>query len=75
MRGSLQIKGTDVELTDSIKEAVREKAEKLDRVYDNVINCNVAIESPRRRYAKGTFYGAHRHDDSRQRNRCQERTS
>jgi ribosomal subunit interface protein len=59
MRGTLQIKGTDVELTDSIKEAVREKAEKLDRVYDNVINCNVAIESPRRRYAKGTFYNVH----------------
>ena len=56
MRESLQIKGTDVELTEAIKEAVRERAQKLDHIYDSVINCSIAIESPRRRYAKGTFY-------------------
>jgi ribosomal subunit interface protein len=59
MRGSLQIKGTDVELTDAIKQAVGERADKLDHIYGNVINCNVAIESPRRRLAKGTFYSVH----------------
>lgn len=59
MRGSLQIKGTDVELTEAIKEAARERADKLDHIYDRVISCNVAIESPRRRYAKGTFYNVH----------------
>jgi ribosomal subunit interface protein len=59
MRGSLQIKGTGVELTEAIRAAVRERAEKLDRIYDNVISCSVAIESPRRRYAKGTFYNVH----------------
>jgi ribosomal subunit interface protein len=59
MRGSLQIKGTDVELTDAIREAVGERAEKLDHIYGNVINCNVAIESPRRRLAKSTFYSVH----------------
>ena len=59
MRGALQIKGTDVELTEAIKEAVREGAEKLDRVYNRVTNCSVAIESPRRRNGKGTFYNVH----------------
>jgi ribosomal subunit interface protein len=56
MRSTLQITGRDFELTDAIKQAVRERAEKLDNVYENIITCKVAIESPRRRNEKSTFY-------------------
>jgi ribosomal subunit interface protein len=59
MRSSLQITGRDFELTGAIKQAVGEKAEKLDHIYDNIISCKVAIESPRRRHEKGTFYNVH----------------
>jgi ribosomal subunit interface protein len=59
MRSSLQITGRDFELTDAIKQAVRERAEKLDNVYENIITCKVAIESPRRRHEKATFYDVH----------------
>jgi ribosomal subunit interface protein len=56
MRNSLQITGRDFELTDAIKRAVREGAEKLDHIYENIISCKVTIESPRRRHEKATFY-------------------
>lgn len=56
MRGALQIKGTDVELTDAVREVVRERSEKLDQTYDTMINCKVAIKSPRRRLGRSTFY-------------------
>jgi ribosomal subunit interface protein len=59
MRSSLQITGRDFELTDAIKQAVRQRAEKLGDIYENIISCKVMIESPRRRHEKGTFYNVH----------------
>jgi ribosomal subunit interface protein len=59
MRSPLQITGRDFELTDAIKEAVRERAEKLGHIYENIISCKVMVESPRRRHEKSTFHDVH----------------
>jgi ribosomal subunit interface protein len=55
----LQITARDIDLTDTIKAEVTEKAEKLDKFYGGIMRCRVVIESPRRHQHEGKLYSVH----------------
>ena len=56
MKDPLQITARNFDLTEAIEDAVREKAEKLDVFYDQIIRCSVMLEAPHRHHRKGTLY-------------------
>jgi ribosomal subunit interface protein len=55
----LQITAHDIDLTDTIKADITEKAGKLDKFYDRIMRCRVVIESPRRHQHQGKLYTVH----------------
>jgi ribosomal subunit interface protein len=55
----LQITARDIELTDTIKAEITEKAEKLDSYYDSIIRCRVVVECPKRHPHEGKLYEVH----------------
>lgn len=52
----LQVTGRNLELTEAIESEIRQKAEKLDTLYDRIIRCRVVVESPHRRRHQGKLY-------------------
>jgi ribosomal subunit interface protein len=59
MKIPLQITARTIELTDAIKADIEEKAEKLDRFYDQLMRCRVVVESPHRHHHQGNLYEIH----------------
>jgi ribosome-associated translation inhibitor RaiA len=55
----LQIAASDLELTESIEETIREKTQKLSFFYDRILRCRVRIEAPHRHHHKGILYNIH----------------
>ena len=55
----LQITASDLELTESIEETIREKTQKLSFFYDRILRCRVRIEAPHRHHHKGILYYVH----------------
>lgn len=55
----LQITTRDIDLTDSIKTEITEKAEKLNIFYNRITRCRVVIESPKRHQHEGKLYSIH----------------
>ena len=56
MKIPLQITSRNFELTETIEEAIRAKANKLDQYYDQISRCKVTVEVPHRHGHKGIFY-------------------
>lgn len=56
MKIPLQITARDFELTDAIEAAIHDQAEKLDRIYDQIVRCEVVLEAPHQRQTKGVLY-------------------
>ena len=56
MRLPLEISSRDFELTDAIQANIEERAEKLDRFYDRLMSCRVAIEAPHQSQRKGVVH-------------------
>ncbi|HVK67938.1 MAG TPA: HPF/RaiA family ribosome-associated protein [Polyangium sp.] len=56
MKLPLQITFRDMPPSESVAREVREKAEKLDEVYEGILSCRVAIESESRRRHQGNVY-------------------
>ncbi len=56
MKIPLQITARDFELTDAIESAIREQTEKLDRIYGQIVRCEVVLEAPHQRRTKGALY-------------------
>ena len=56
MQIPLQISFHGVAHSDALHEAVRKKAEKLDRYYDRIMSCRVALELAGRHQRKGKQY-------------------
>ena len=56
MQVPLEITYRDVEKTDDIDQLVREKAAKLDELFENLIACRVAIERPQKTQRAGSPY-------------------
>ena len=56
MKIPLQITYRHMEATPAIEENIREKAAKLDTIYDEIMSCRVAVEAPHRHHHKGKAY-------------------
>lgn len=56
MKIPLQITVRDIELGEAIKEDIRQKAEKLGNLFDQIIKLRVVIEVPHRHHHTGAMY-------------------
>ena len=56
MKLPLQISSRNVDLTDDAEDLIREKAEKLDRFYDQIIGCRIKVDVPHRSQRSGVQY-------------------
>lgn len=56
MKIPLDISARDVRVNDETEELIREKASKLDRIYDQIIGCRVRIDMPHRSQRTGMTY-------------------
>lgn len=56
MQNSLQITFRNMPRSEAIEENIREKAAKLDGLYDGITSCRVIVEAPHRRHYKGKAY-------------------
>ena len=52
----LQITFRNMDASAAIEAAVRERAEKLDELYDRIGSARVVVEAPHRRHHQGTLY-------------------
>ncbi len=58
MKLPLQITARNIELTEAIERAVRDRAQKLERFCDRIVSCRVVVEAPHRHQHKGVLYNA-----------------
>ncbi len=58
MKLPLQITARNIELTEAIEQAVRDRARKLERFYDRIVSCRVVVDAPHRHQKKGVMYNA-----------------
>ena len=49
----------DIDLTETIKAEIVEKATKLYKFYDQIMRCRVVVESPKRHPHEGKMYSVH----------------
>jgi ribosome-associated translation inhibitor RaiA/cold shock CspA family protein len=56
MKLPLEISARDVHLNEESEALIREKAAKLDRVYDHIIGCRVKVDMPHRSQRSGSTY-------------------
>jgi ribosome-associated translation inhibitor RaiA len=56
MKLPLEISARDVRISDEIEELIREKALKLDKIYDQIIGCRVKLDMPHRSHKSGAPY-------------------
>jgi cold shock CspA family protein/ribosome-associated translation inhibitor RaiA len=52
----LKITFRDMEPSKAIEDNIRERADKLDALYDRIMSCRVTVEAPHRRHHKGKAY-------------------
>ncbi|MSO70958.1 MAG: ribosome-associated translation inhibitor RaiA [Alphaproteobacteria bacterium] len=56
MQNSLQIDFHNMDHSPAVEERLRERAGKLDHIFDRIIGCRVVIEAPHRHSRKGKLY-------------------
>ncbi len=56
MKIPVEISARNVFLTNEMEDLIREKAEKLDTFYDDMISCRIMVEVPHRSQRKGVQY-------------------
>ncbi|MFZ2446722.1 MAG: HPF/RaiA family ribosome-associated protein [Syntrophobacteraceae bacterium] len=56
MKLPLEIRARDVRLNGETESLIREKAAKLDRIYDQIIGCRVKVDRPHRSQRSGMLY-------------------
>ncbi|MDH3591761.1 MAG: HPF/RaiA family ribosome-associated protein [Planctomycetota bacterium] len=59
MQIPLEITFRDMPHSDAIEEEIRTRAERLDRFYDKITRCRVAVLAPHSRQRKGQLYEVH----------------
>lgn len=55
----LEIRFHNLEPSPAMEAAIRERASKLDRLYDRLTSCRVSVEAPHRQHRKGNLYEVH----------------
>jgi ribosomal subunit interface protein len=61
MKIPLQITVRNLDLSETFKTEIRNKAEKLDKFYDQIMRCRVVVEVPHRHSREGILYKVHIH--------------
>lgn len=56
MKIPLDISARDVRVNEETEELIREKASKLDKIYDQIIGCRIRIDKPHRSQRSGMAY-------------------
>jgi ribosomal subunit interface protein len=56
MKLPLEISSRDVRLNGETEDLIREKAAKLDRIFDQIIGCRVKVDMPHRSQRSGMMY-------------------
>ena len=56
MQLPLQITFRNIPPSEAVEAKVRERAEKLERITDNILACRVTIEAPHKHHCKGSTY-------------------
>jgi len=56
MQLPIEITFRDMERSDAVEAAVREKADKLERFYDKIMSCHVMIEAPHGHHHQGRLF-------------------
>ena len=56
MKLPLDISARDMRMSEETEELIRDKASKLDRIYDQIIGCRVRIDKPHRSQRTGMTY-------------------
>ncbi|NOQ89565.1 MAG: 30S ribosomal protein S30 [Gammaproteobacteria bacterium] len=56
MRQPLQINFRNISQSDAVEARVRERADKLNKFYDQIMTCSVMIEAPHGHHHKGNLY-------------------
>lgn len=56
MKLPLQITSRDFPLTEAAEQLIREKAAKLDSIYDQIMGCRVTVETPHSHQHKGNTF-------------------
>lgn len=56
MQVPLQISFRNMDPSDAMEAAIRDKAEKLEQFHDQIISCRVMVEAKHRRHHKGNHY-------------------
>lgn len=59
MKMDLQITTRNFEMTDTVRDLIHEKVEKLDSFYKDIMRCRVVVEVPHRHQHKGILYDIH----------------
>ncbi len=59
MQLPLQISFRNMEPSDAVEAAIRERAERLDRFHPRIMGCRVVVEAPHRHHHKGKLYEIH----------------
>jgi ribosome-associated translation inhibitor RaiA len=55
----LEITFHELDHSDSVAAAIRDRADKLERLYARLTGCRVSIEAPHRQHRKGNLYEVH----------------
>lgn len=55
----VEIRFHEIEPSTALEAAIRERAEKLDRIYPRLISCRVSVEAPHRQHRKGNLWEIH----------------
>lgn len=56
MQTPLEVLFHDMERSDAVEQAVRDRAEKLEKLYDRITSCHVYVHSLQRNQRKGNLY-------------------
>ena len=56
MQTPLKISFDGMEPSPALEARIREKAEKLERLYDRIVGCSVVVVAPHRHHHKGKLY-------------------
>lgn len=55
----LEITGHGIEIDESLREEIAERANKLDKFYDRIMRCRIVVDEPKRHPHEGKLYSVH----------------
>jgi len=56
MKQALEISTRDINISEETEDLIRDKASKLDRIYDQIVGCRVKVDMPHKSQRSGKMY-------------------